>query len=688
MTTAVRARNEAHSERATITGTVLSWLAPATAGLSITTLVLIAAIGGWMRRWISDDGLIVLRTVRNLLAGNGPVFNAGERVEANTSTLWQYLIYVGALVTDARLEAIAMWLALGFTVLGVGIGAAATARLHAHHVGILLVPCGGLVYLALPPARDFATSGLEWGLSIFWMAVQWALLVWWARSAHTGFVVCPEGAGRGRHRADDGPGIDWPLYLLAFWSGLSWLVRPELALYGGLTGIVLLISARRFGQIAGILIVALPMPAAYQIFRMGYYGLLTPHTAVAKSATDSQWAAGGEYLLDLTQPYFLLVAAIGVLGAAAALLWRHSLGETAVVAPVEALGRERVRGPFAINSLIVGAALLHFLYVLRVGGDFMHGRMWLVPLFAILLPVFVLPVIDVQRRHLVSDLVVGVAGVVVAVWAVVVMQRGTAHVDWNEFEGGDFGIVDEREFWSFATERDHGDPPQFAQDFLPAGTLGDWREKIAAGQDDKAAQLTQIVVASDPVEYSWLPVERLEEETDLRSLPMTAYHVNLGMTSMNAPLNVRVLDTIGLTTPLAARQPRAPDGRIGHDKALPRTWQAADTAADLSDLPPWIDAEKALAARAALRTPDMAELIATYREPMSTERFLRNLGFSLGPGRSLDVPADPEELLDADTIALLEDAVEDGQESHPELVDTGDSPRIAWPFDIHGDAPR
>ena len=37
--------------------------------------------GGWARRWMSDDGLIVLRTVRNLLAGNGPVFNAGERVE-------------------------------------------------------------------------------------------------------------------------------------------------------------------------------------------------------------------------------------------------------------------------------------------------------------------------------------------------------------------------------------------------------------------------------------------------------------------------------------------------------------------------------------------------------------------------------------------------------------------------------
>ena len=50
------------------------------------------------RRWIADDGLIVLRTVRNLLAGNGPVFNAGERVESNTSTAWTYLVCLGSLI--------------------------------------------------------------------------------------------------------------------------------------------------------------------------------------------------------------------------------------------------------------------------------------------------------------------------------------------------------------------------------------------------------------------------------------------------------------------------------------------------------------------------------------------------------------------------------------------------------------
>ena len=63
-----------------------------TSWVSALAVAVIFAIGGWQRRWISDDGLIVLRTVRNLLAGNGPVFNAGERVEANTSVVWQYII--------------------------------------------------------------------------------------------------------------------------------------------------------------------------------------------------------------------------------------------------------------------------------------------------------------------------------------------------------------------------------------------------------------------------------------------------------------------------------------------------------------------------------------------------------------------------------------------------------------------
>lgn len=121
------------------------------ASASVLVIGVFSLWGGFARRWISDDGLIVLRTVRNLEAGNGPVFNMGERVEANTSTLWQYLILMARWVSGAELETIAIYLGLILAVAAMVVGTWASASMHK---GIVL-PAGALVYLALPPARDF-----------------------------------------------------------------------------------------------------------------------------------------------------------------------------------------------------------------------------------------------------------------------------------------------------------------------------------------------------------------------------------------------------------------------------------------------------------------------------------------------------------------------------------------------------
>ena len=99
---------------------------------SVATVAVLFGWGAWQRRWISDDGLIVLRTVRNLLAGNGPVFNAGERVEANTSTVWTYLLYAGAwLGGPLRLEYVVLAFSLVLSVVGLALVMVGTARLYA-----------------------------------------------------------------------------------------------------------------------------------------------------------------------------------------------------------------------------------------------------------------------------------------------------------------------------------------------------------------------------------------------------------------------------------------------------------------------------------------------------------------------------------------------------------------------------
>ena len=563
--------------------------------------------GGFSRRWMSDDGLIVLRTVRNILAGNGPVFNIGERVEANTSTLWQYLIVAFSWVPGMRLEDVAMWLALIFTVIAAVVGTIAAGRLWGQH---MVLPFGIIIYLALPPARDFATSGLEWGLSLAWLAVWFALLVRWAEDSE-------------RTSA---------LYWLAFWAGLSWLVRPELALYGGLTGVLLLaLNRRNWRRIGGILAAALPLPAAYEIFRMGYYGLLTPHTAVAKSASESAWRTGAVYVWDTMRPYGLWLPLIVAFGFGAWFVYQRA-GKQALVA-----------------ILAFGCGALHLIYVVKVGGDFMHGRMVLLPLFAMLLPVMAVPL----------TVVTGVATTGLVIWAGLVIQR-SHDLGFDPFDKNPITltIVDEREFWTAVLLRESGNPPRYAEDFLASDMMTNWTDvwDKALIDDSRTAALSLILVQEDPNVFQWEPRSRMtgeDAQTDLGQMPITAYHVNLGMTGMNASLDARVLDSVGLTTPLAARQPREPGGRIGHDKHLPLHWQMADTGVDVEELPEYVDKQLVRQARAALRTPEINELLATYREPMSAKRFVKNMGWALTKGRTMEVNDNPDVYLDPDTLTRI-----------------------------------
>ena len=54
---------------------------------------------GWTHRFMTEDGFIYLRVVEQVRAGNGPVFNQGERVEAFTGPLWVALLSIADLAT-------------------------------------------------------------------------------------------------------------------------------------------------------------------------------------------------------------------------------------------------------------------------------------------------------------------------------------------------------------------------------------------------------------------------------------------------------------------------------------------------------------------------------------------------------------------------------------------------------------
>lgn len=535
---------------------------------SFAAVLLVYAFFAVQRRWIADDGLIVVRTVRQILDGSGPVFNGFERAEANTSTLWTYVLLLFAALTRAPIPYLAVFLGMALAVAAVYLGMDGTRRLlRARGIMGPIVPAGVLVVVGIYPFWDYASSGLETGLSFAWIGLCWWLLV------------------RGER-----------LVLCAFVFGLGPLVRPDLGI-GAIVYFVALWALQRppWRTTLKLAAIGMALPVAYEIFRAGYYGVLVPLPGIAKSATNAAWGRGWEYLRDYNHPYYAWVPML-----VAVVLFAHALRRRLV----------------AKRELILVAApvltgLLNMLYVLRVGGDFMHARMLLVPTFAMLLPCFVLPI----RRFTVP------AVAVLALWAIVTVYRvadGRSHATRGIIE-------DERHGYARWTKHPHPiDPAVFIRADVPGAP--NLANALATGE-------RQLVSAEGLI-------TRLDP-----AYPQRAGYVvgRLGTGGEVAPLDVIVVDTLGLSNPLGAHITPTLPGYTGHEKVLPWSWIHADygdPAADATN--EYTTADEIAAARRAMKCGALKELLDSVRAPMTVSRFFANLTGSIRRTR-LSIPHDPYE---------------------------------------------
>lgn len=615
--------------------------------MSVLVVTALFGWGAWQRRWIADDGLIVLRTVRNLLAGNGPVFNKGERVESNTSTLWTYLLYVGGWVGGpVRLEYVALVLALVLSVAGVVLAMLGAGRLYAPSLlgrRALLLPTGALVYIAVPPARDFATSGLENGLVLAYLGLLWWMMVCWSQAlrASPAVDVRPALARRGSPPAGRtvevtghnvvGRGFD---AALAFVAGLSVLVRPELALIGGLALIMMLIAARGGRRKVLIVVAGGLVPVAYQIFRMGYYGLLFPGTALAKEAGGAKWPPGWMYVANFDEPYLLWLAAVLLVALTVVLLVTRSRPWWIRRAAPPGYGRlsRMVQSPSAVVIFILVSGLLQALYWIRQGGDFMHGRVLLTPLFCLLAPVAVIPVVLPDGTKFSRGTGYQLAGVTAVLWlAVAGWSLWAANSPGMGYEATRVtysGIVDERRFYSQATGNAHPvtaadylDYPRMRAVLVALNNTPDGALLLPSGNYDQWDVVPAIPPPPPP------PDAPPPNPDTSQNRPHTVFFTNLGMLGMNVGLDVRVVDQIGLANPLAAHTGRLEDGRIGHDKNLFPDWAIADGPFLKTHpfIPPYIDQDWVAQAEAALKCPATDAMLTSVRGPLTPRRFLSNV---------------------------------------------------------------
>ncbi|NLE80600.1 MAG: hypothetical protein GX610_13640, partial [Rhodococcus sp.] len=413
---------------------------------------------------------------------------------------------------------------------------------------------------------------------------------------------------------------------LSFFAGLGPLVRPELAVLSVLAlGMIFLAPGTTWKVRTAMVAVAGVVPVVYQIWRMGYYALPYPNTAVAKDAGGAKWAQGFAYLWNLMGPYLLWLPLLLLL-IGAGIIWRTRVAtnrpaaSAVVTGPLWAHQRAKLHTPTAVVTFMLLSGVILGVYSIRVGGDFMHGRVLLPTLFCLLIPVAVIPLrVPSWGRNRGTFAFAGLA----VVWVGTVVWAAFASNTTGMPEGavvGRSGIVDERAFYVLNTGHDH---PILADDYLDYPRMRAMVQTIADTPDGglllPSADYTYWFVVPPP-----LPIPD-------GGAGHTVYFLNLGMTSMNVGLDVRVLDQMGLAYPLAAHTERLDDGRIGHDKNLYPDWAVVDTG--MVDRHPWLpffmDEEWVDEARVAIGCPQTQELLASYRSDLTWARFRANLLNSL-----------------------------------------------------------
>ena len=284
-----------------------------------------------------DDAYISYRYAHNLLAGDGLVWNPGERVEGYSNFLWTLLMAVGLkLGWEPEWWAIIVSIPIQMAALGLTY-LLARRLLNSHIWGLAALLLVGFNH----SAAGFATSGMETPLQLLEFVAAACLF---ARAAAGGWTIS---------RA----------LLFALTLNAALLTRPDgiILTAAGITGWLATRKQPNLKDVAALAAPFLLVFLPYLIWKQSYYGTIIPNSFQAKvfGLSGLPW---GCYYLYLFLTYYLLLPFV-VLAA-----WQG----------VRIYNESQPAGMLLIFSA------LWFGYLMLVGGDFMEFR-FIVPVLPMLM---------------------------------------------------------------------------------------------------------------------------------------------------------------------------------------------------------------------------------------------------------------------------------------------------------------
>jgi arabinofuranosyltransferase len=450
--------------------------------------IAVIAVFAWLvirDAWLCDDAFITFRVVDNFHNGFGLRWNAVDRVQVFTHPLWcLVLVVVGEFSSNLPLTG--LWLSV---LLSITAFALIVPRPHRNELDLMLL---ALLIPASKAVVQFATSGLEGPLAYLLLVL---------------LILACGGLRPERSRWD------------------RWVPLLAAAVVMTRHDFVIIVAPLCIAWVCrkGIRRATVPVAAAaavftvWEAFSLIYYGSLVPNTALAKLNTGApifgRVLQGFQYAVD-----FVLRDPAGAVGLV-----------TCVLILIVRRGDLQAR-------LVASGIILYLVYVVIIGGDFMSGRFFAVPVF--LAVVESIRTGGEEERPL-SDRFPGVcATAVLLVFFHLIGFDGFVRDNISRN-----GIADERRVYA------------------PALSL-------AAVHDGGPIQ-----------RVSWVRAARGLGETG----PSVMRAIAVGVVGYYGGPNVHVLDVNALGDPLLSRLPAKAEARTGHfERRIPEGYEDSLQSGDLS----------------------------------------------------------------------------------------------------------
>ncbi len=292
-----------------------------------------AVINGERYWWLGDDAMISMRYAHHLAAGEGLVWNPGERIEGYSNFLWTlYMALVHLFpLSIAKTSLVVLLTNLVLAVATLPVLVKLTRRLGGDTFVVVMVTAGFILNENL---RFWTAAGFEMTLlTLLFLGALYRILT----------------------EADQ----DHPRLSTFFLVGLTSLVRADALVLSVLCyAFALLLHRRRF-TVLGYIAFSLVIPAAHLLFRVAYYGDILPNTAYLKvQKWNGRTLHGFTYLFGFVKAYALLL-----LPALAGVIFS---------------GNKRRRALLAISAFYAA-------YITFIGGDVFSNFRFFVPVIPLLL---------------------------------------------------------------------------------------------------------------------------------------------------------------------------------------------------------------------------------------------------------------------------------------------------------------